>query len=200
MGLPLMLIAAATALVEERVRGSLDVLLATPLSTPSIVLAKWWGVFGQLPKLIVLPALVVGVLTWLSWDHGRWPSAAVFVLFIAVAAAAWTSIGLALSTWIPRPGRAVTAAVALYTLVSLGWPVMALTAFGGYQEPGPGLSVVSPFYGSFYLTFGIVHPAYVKYLFAWGLGWTIAHALVALCVLLATLPTFNRCLGRVRER
>jgi hypothetical protein len=40
-GLLLLSIPAATSLAEERQRGSLDVLLATPLSTRSIVLGKW---------------------------------------------------------------------------------------------------------------------------------------------------------------
>ena len=43
IGLPLVLISSATAVVEERARGSLDLLLATPLSTRQIVLAKWWA-------------------------------------------------------------------------------------------------------------------------------------------------------------
>ena len=42
-GLLLLSVSAATSLAEERQRGSLDVLLATPLSTRSIVLGKWWG-------------------------------------------------------------------------------------------------------------------------------------------------------------
>src|SRR5262249_24948934 len=41
-GLLLLSVAAATSLGEERQRGSLDVLLVTPLSTRSIVLGKWW--------------------------------------------------------------------------------------------------------------------------------------------------------------
>jgi ABC-type transport system involved in multi-copper enzyme maturation permease subunit len=195
MGLPLLLIAAATALVEERVRGSLDVLLATPLSTRSIVLAKWWSVLWHLPRLLALPAAVAAVL---AAGQGHWKSAALLIGFVVSAAAAWTSVGLALSTWIPRLGRAVSAAVGLYTLVSLGWPVMALTSYGRRQL-GAGLSEVSPFYGSFDLTVAIEHPGYVQHLRAWGLIWTIAHAAVAVLLLLATLATFNRCFGRVGE-
>src|SRR5262249_28570934 len=48
-GLLLLSVSAATSLAEERQRGSLDVLLATPLSTRSIVLGKWWGGFRGVP-------------------------------------------------------------------------------------------------------------------------------------------------------
>ena len=47
LGLLLLSVSAATSLAEERVRGSLDVLLCTPLSTRSILVGKWWGSFLQ---------------------------------------------------------------------------------------------------------------------------------------------------------
>ena len=56
-GLLLLSVSAATSLAEERQRGSLDVLLATPLSTRSIVWGKWWGAFRGVPPLLVLPVL-----------------------------------------------------------------------------------------------------------------------------------------------
>ncbi len=57
--LPLLLIVSVTtALVEERVRGSLDVLLTTPLSSRSLVLAKWWSVYRRVPWLLFLPMMV----------------------------------------------------------------------------------------------------------------------------------------------
>ena len=62
-GLLLVSITAPTALAEERARGSLDVLMTTPLSTDRIVLAKWWGAYRVVPALALLPAigaLVVG--------------------------------------------------------------------------------------------------------------------------------------------
>ena len=59
IGLLLLSVSAATSLAEERVRGSLDVLMTTPLSTRQIVLGKWLGTFRLVPLLAVLPALVV---------------------------------------------------------------------------------------------------------------------------------------------
>jgi ABC-type transport system involved in multi-copper enzyme maturation permease subunit len=121
-------VASVTALVEERARGSLDVLLATPLSTRSIVLAKWWGAFRELPRLLALP---VGVAAMIAWRNDRWQLLGMLFLFIISAAAFWTSVGLALSTWVSRLGRAISSAVILYVLIALGWPMLTRTLFWG---------------------------------------------------------------------
>lgn len=194
-GLPLMLIAATTSMVEERVRGSLDVLLATPLSTTSIVLAKWWSVFARLPRLLLLP---VWVAVMLSLTRGDWPLAVLFVAYVVAAAAAWTSVGLALSTWIPRLGRAVSTAVGIYIFVSIGWPALAFTLFQNrsFGTVGNALAMISPFYGSFDLTISI---EIIDHIYFWGLTWTTAQAMVAVVMLLATLATFDRSFGRVRD-
>ena len=57
VGLLLLSVSAATSLAEERVRGSLDVLLSTPLSTRSILIGKWWGAFRLVPHVLVWPAI-----------------------------------------------------------------------------------------------------------------------------------------------
>ena len=61
LGLLLLSATAPTVLAEERVRGSLDVLMATPLATRAIVLAKWWGTFRKVLLLLPLPVFAVGV-------------------------------------------------------------------------------------------------------------------------------------------
>src|SRR5262249_47502307 len=53
----LLSLAAPTVLAAGGVRGGLDVLLTTPLSTDRIVLAKWWGAFRVVPALALLPAI-----------------------------------------------------------------------------------------------------------------------------------------------
>jgi hypothetical protein len=70
IGLLLLSVTAATTLAEERVRGSLDVLLATPLPTRSIVWGKWWGTFRSVPALAVLPGLIAG--SYALFHHGHW--------------------------------------------------------------------------------------------------------------------------------
>ena len=59
IGMLLLSVTAATSLSEERARGSLDVLMTTPLSTREIVLGKWSGTFRRVPSMAILPVIVV---------------------------------------------------------------------------------------------------------------------------------------------
>ena len=164
-----MLIATTTGPAEERARGSLDVLLATPLSSRRIVLSTWWSVFRQWPLLLPLTVLVAAVL---AGTRGTGRSSA------CSSCSCWPPGEPAVSAWhldLDRGmSRAVTAAVILYTLVGLGWPMMALTLFNP-NGPGTGLSAVSPFYGLFDLTITIESPHDSRGFFAWAVGWTIVY-------------------------
>jgi ABC-type transport system involved in multi-copper enzyme maturation permease subunit len=195
MSLPLLIVAATTALVEERVRGSLDVLLTTPISSRSIVLTKWWSVYRRVPLLLALPALMAAVLAWMS---GEWLTAALLVLFILSSAAFWTSIGLAISAWVPRLGRAVSLAAVLYAMIALGWPIMASTVFANNAPGAVGLALISPFHATFDLTYGIASPHYIRENFFWYPVWIGVQAVLALVLLIITLATFDRCIGRIR--
>ncbi len=62
LGLLFLSVNAATSLAEERVRGSLDMLLTTPLSTRTILVGKWLGTFGQTARVLVWPAIMAGLL------------------------------------------------------------------------------------------------------------------------------------------
>src|SRR5208282_2286783 len=103
---------APMSMSEERQRGSLDVLAATPLSTRTIVLGKWWGTFRMVPLLAIGPGLVVLALATahtpppgpgtvinreLSLAY-RLFAAALVVATILAHGALLTSIGLALAT------------------------------------------------------------------------------------------------------
>ena len=93
-GLLLLSVSAATSLAEERQRGSLDVLMATPLSTRSIVWGKWWGAFRGVPPLLVLPVVLTAAL---SSHTGRFWGVALMAALILAYGAAITSLG-------PGPG------------------------------------------------------------------------------------------------
>ncbi len=67
IGLLLLSVTTAAGLYEERAHGSLDVLLATPLPTASIVRGKWRWAFLRVPLLALLPT----VMTLLLTDVGR---------------------------------------------------------------------------------------------------------------------------------
>jgi ABC-type transport system involved in multi-copper enzyme maturation permease subunit len=194
VGLLLLSVTAATALAEERVRGSLDVLMATPLSTRQIVLGKWLGTFRLVPPLAILPGLVI--LGGAGADDWRWPGAALMVLFVLASGAAITSLGLALATWISRLGRAVGVTVTLYVLVAVGWLFLAMMipASGPMEE---GLMMGSPFFWAGEMSFEWCDRRASPKLVGWAIVWTLAYASAGALVLVATLATFNRCLGRV---
>ena len=105
LGLLLLSVGAATSLAEERARGSLDVLLSTPMSTRSILAASGgapsagssasrsgrpWTTFVPRPRRAATGSLYV-VLLGLVLAYG----------------AAITSLGLAVATWVSRLGRAI---------------------------------------------------------------------------------------------
>jgi ABC-type transport system involved in multi-copper enzyme maturation permease subunit len=200
-GLLLLSVSAATALGEERVRGSLDVLLSTPMPTSAIVWGKWWGTYRLVPLLAVLPALLVGAMA-MSGAPGRWLGVPLIIALILAQGAAVTSLGLALATWVSRIGRAVVLSVSAYVLVTVGWIFFLLVAVPRSHELQEGLMAASPFFGAGDLTFLAGESSVRNWssFVGWVSFWTIAYLVAAGALLAATLVTFNRCLGRLPER
>ncbi|WP_422926889.1 ABC transporter permease subunit [Singulisphaera sp. PoT] len=150
LGFLLVAVGSPTALAEERVRGSLDILLSTPLSTRSILLGKWRGAYRIVPWLTVFPmasAIAMVCLTPTSSQPAKpLPAGMMAVgddlmlvdrgLYLLVAlsqtlsmGAVITSLGLALATWTSRVGRAIAANVAIYLVFAVLWPLgMAILA------------------------------------------------------------------------
>ncbi len=218
IGLLLLSVSAATALGEERDRGSLDIIMATPLPTSMIYRGKWWGTFAMVPRLLILPTWIAVGLAMVS-GHGI--AAILLVGLILAYASAIVSLGLALATWIPRLGRVVTAIVIAYALVSAGWPILIATLAPApylYGIPdsylGRGLSMASPYAGASMLTKAACHiycisgetPNYgygsisgdaeVWEVYAWAVGWIVAYGALAATLALATRLSFDRCMGR----
>src|SRR5262249_39003197 len=116
-----LLVLSATApmsLSEERQRGSLDVLMATPLSTRSIVLAKWLSGFRVVAWLAAGPALLglaLALSPTLRGRHGfdeppmdlsdRLSACGLLAATLLVHGAAMTSVGLCVATWVRRQGK-----------------------------------------------------------------------------------------------
>ena len=134
---------APTALAEERVRGSLDALLATPMSTRSILAGKWWGMYRTVLVLALVPlyagcfiaATVPDIPVWAPYyriPHPLLPLkywdrliAPIFCLADFLASGALiVSWGLLLATWVRRLGRAVALSVIAYFLFGIGWPFL----------------------------------------------------------------------------
>jgi ABC-type transport system involved in multi-copper enzyme maturation permease subunit len=145
-GLLMVSATAPTSLAEERARGSLDVLLATPMSSRSIVLGKWWGVYQSVLVLMWLPIFGVGLLAltapdvavfptargapWVplnAWDRVAGPVLCLLDVLVSVAVVA--SIGIVAATKIERQSRAVTLSVATFFLVTIGWALVVDLSF-----------------------------------------------------------------------
>jgi len=139
IGLLLLTISATTSLGEERDRGSLDVIMTTPLSSASIIKGKWLGTFAMVPRLAILPLWINSGLALIS---GEWPAPFVLLGLILAYSAVIASLGLALATWIPRVGRAI--ATALFVLVFLN----ALLIYGHrYISDYFGMTASMRYYG-----------------------------------------------------
>ena len=201
VGLLLLSVNAATSLAEERQRGSLDILMSTPMSTRSIVLGKWFGAFRAVPPLLILPAILS---LFLATRTERFGGVILLLALILAYGAAITSLGVGLAAWVPRLGRAVGLCVGLFVGMTIGWIVLsAVLLSGGPQGEGSiGLMAGSPLMGVGLITalLGESGPReeYGPAL-AWVKFWTIAYAGVAIGLLLLTIATFDGCLGRIRE-
>jgi ABC-type transport system involved in multi-copper enzyme maturation permease subunit len=139
---------APTVLAEERVRGSLDVLLATPLSTRTIVVGKWWGAYRRVFLLALLP-LYVAILSAATMPGSpNFPPGVVLAQPVApltlmdrilsasfcaadflVSGAMIVSLGVALATWVRRLGRAVAVSVIAFVLMGIGLIVLLELAY-----------------------------------------------------------------------
>jgi ABC-type transport system involved in multi-copper enzyme maturation permease subunit len=193
IGLLLLSVGAATALAEERVRGNLDILLVTPLSTRSIVWGKWWGVFRAVPLLAICPGVVAAALVRAS---GHWELAALMVgLYIAYGAAV-TSLGLALSTWMHRIDLAVALNVAVLGGVTIGWLFGAMLIFPGLSAPG--FAAASPIIGIAFAPLAVT-PWEREMVLTWWSIWIAVFCAIAALLGWATARTFDRHLGRITD-
>jgi ABC-type transport system involved in multi-copper enzyme maturation permease subunit len=196
VGMLFVSVGAVTGLAEERTRRSLDVLLTTPLPTASIVRGKWWGAYRAVPFLAVLPAVVT--LTQPGRDNVLFSAALTAVIVLAYGALL-VSLGVALATWVARPGRAITLAVVAHVMITVGWMVAVLNLM-----PGPDveiwLGLGSPFVSVFIVTEGrLFSDLGLRGGPLAELFWLAAYGTAAAVLASATVRSFDRCLGRVTQ-
>ena len=198
IGLLLLSVSAATSLAEERAMGSLDVLLATPLPTSSIIWGKWWGTYRTVPLLAILPGMVAVAMTH---STGRWFGPPLVVGIILAYGAAVTSLGLAIATWVGRLSMALALCVGAVVGVTIGAIPVAIILFRGANDLAPCAAMASPFFGVGFLSAVIGQPGTDAYKSAVGsaMFWSVFYATVAGGLLTATLLSFDRCLGRVPD-
>jgi hypothetical protein len=178
-------------------RGGLDVLMVTPLSTPEIVLGKWLGGFRHVPFLIILPCLITGTI---SWREGTWDCPVLIAGYLLIFGALFTSTGLLIATVSARLSRSVTLAAVFYALMTAFWPLLVIF-FTRHDPNSEGLLMGSPGLGAILLSVAPVEMRrsggldYVGF----SLVWTGVLGLVALLELAFTLLSFNYFLGRVSQ-
>jgi ABC-type transport system involved in multi-copper enzyme maturation permease subunit len=212
LGLLMLSVVAPLSLSEERQRGSLDVLLATPLSTGAIVLGKWWGTFRLVPMLAIGPGLMAFALATATrtgplpaWAGPRQEvssgylicGAASVVVTVLVHGAAITSIGLALATWMRRQVRAIAASICVFVSVAVVWPFLASSTVGNSQ----GLASLSPIVAAG----GMAGELSVRMErlpdILWWIGfWDVGVIAFAIALLWLTWRTFDLGLGRIPQR
>ncbi len=192
VGLLILSVMAATALGEERTRGSLDVLLSTPFSARQLVLGKWLATFRR----VALPAILPGLVVWMRFPHGGFesvPAVAFMMAYVFCAGAAVTSLGLAIGTWFSQLGRAVAVSVGIYLFVTLSPCYLAPMLWARND----GSALLSPLVWAGTMTVDLATPSRVVTPIDWAIFWMLMWALVAVGLLSTTLASFDRRLGRV---
>ena len=208
IGLLLLSVDAATSLMDERVRGSLDILLSTPLSTRSILAAKWAGTFRRIPQLLFAPVLTT---FFLACESGRWVAYGNFLGLLLAYSALIVSLGLGLATWQCRLERAIALCVAAYVALSIGWPFLILPLTAGVRPHDhlmTPLLMATPLFGTMFATAvvaadsqnirGLFPDSPADVWFSCYL-WMAIDGAAATWLYAVTRATFDRCLGRMPE-
>jgi ABC-type transport system involved in multi-copper enzyme maturation permease subunit len=207
---------APTSMAEERQRGSLDLLAATTLSTPTIVLGKWLGMLRQVALLAIGPGVLgLGLafsikapqtfpLGTPGWYYAELSDGAVLFgacLLIATILAHGTliaSLGLALGVWIARQSRAIALCVGLAVIVGAGWPI--LVGAMRLDPQGRGLACLSPVVAVFWLMGVVAEGRNLSGVLWWITFWDIECLALSLGLLWLTVRTFDGRFDRVPDR
>jgi hypothetical protein len=194
VGMLLISIGAVTALAEERVRGSFDTILTTPLSTLAIVWGKWWGSYRGVFPLVILPTVLAAVL---GLHDNAWDCSLLLAGLMLAHGAFLTSLGLAIAVGVARFGRAVTIVVVLYVVQTFGFIVLLAIIEASRKEDGllwlsygsPGLSAM------IFSILTIDKPREFNYVL-WAYIWIAMLWAAAAFIFLMTVLRFNSFMGR----
>jgi ABC-type transport system involved in multi-copper enzyme maturation permease subunit len=197
VGLLLMSLVTPASLAEERARGSLELLLSTPLSARDVVLGKWLAHYRAVPWIALLPGVVAAAHAVFG---GRWSGVLLMVATVLAQGAAVTSLGIALAIWVPRFDRALTISAAVAVFLTIAWIPLMLLLFQDHKALGMGLASASPLFGVTTLTSAIVvdSPESWAVHTGWAMFWILASCAASVALLGAALGSFDACLGRIR--
>jgi ABC-type transport system involved in multi-copper enzyme maturation permease subunit len=195
VGLLLLSLTTPAALAEDRDRGSLAVLLSTPLSTRGLVLSKWCAYYRVVPAMAILPAVVALAH---AAPRERWIGVPLTAAVVLSYGAAVTSLGIALATWVPRVDRALVLSAAASVLVTVAWIPLAFLLFQD-RKHGLAMATASPLLGVGVLTAEMADasPAEWRERVHWAIVWIVAYSGLAVSLLVAAIASFDRCVGRI---
>ncbi len=192
IGMLLLSVIASTSLAEERVRGGLDILMTTPLSTAEIVIGKWLGTFRLAGWLAIFPVLLV-----VCGDPSNeiyLPAVGLTVAFEFIGAGLIAALGLLMATWCQRPGRAVALTVTIYLLVTVGLAPIIMSLIR--VTTSELFLMCSPFFYGGIMAGAVSRGDGPPSPIGWAVFWSLTYLIVTALLLGLTLLTFNRCLGR----
>jgi ABC-type transport system involved in multi-copper enzyme maturation permease subunit len=199
VGLLLMSLVTPASLAEERARGSLEVMLSTPLSARDLILGKWLAHYRIVPWIALLPGVVAAAHAVFG---GRWLGVPLVVALVLAQGAAVTSLGIALAVWVPRYDRALTLSAAIAVFLTIAWIPLMFLLFQDHKALAMGLASGSPLHGITLLTSAIVvdSPESWAVHTSWAMFWILASCAASGALLGAALASFDACLGRIRSR
>ncbi len=199
VGLLLLSLVTPASLAEDRASGSLELLLATPLSRASIVLGKWLAHYRLVPWLTVLPGVVAAAH---AMPSGRWEGVPLVVATILAQGAAITSLGIGLAIWVPRLDRALTLSAALAVFFTIVWIPLMFLLCRDDRTLGMHLAAASPLFGVGVCTreMAIAPPTEWTQHVGWAVFWIVAAAVASVALLGAALASFGACMRRGESR
>jgi ABC-type transport system involved in multi-copper enzyme maturation permease subunit len=205
VGFGLLLVSAAsvTLLSDERLDPQkLDLLLVSPLSTQAIIESKWWAAFRLLPLLVLMP-VAMGAVRAHNADGGWWGLLLIAGL-VFVQGAFITTVGLALSVWIPSQRKAMVTSILVYLAIALPGALALSVSLHEMTPALAGMAAGSPLWAAGYpireyIDVWFFHQR-TQSCINWSVVWIIVYALASIVVLVAVLATSDRCLGRAEDR
>jgi ABC-type transport system involved in multi-copper enzyme maturation permease subunit len=198
VGLLLLAATVPAALAEDRARGSLEVLLSTPISTKQIVLSKWAAYYRMVPAIALLPTIVAMAH---ASAQNRWIGVVLVAALVLAQGTAVTSLGIALATWVRRVDRALILSAIVMVIVIVAWVPLWLVIFQA-NSVGLGMASASPLLGIGIITSSMAqaNPAEWSLRVNWAVAWILIYGALGLGLLWAALNSFDRCVGRTGGR
>ncbi len=212
-GLLLVSVFAVSSLADERARGSLDVLMTTPVASRSILSAKWRSTFALVPRLLILPAATAFVLLLVSpsWrpssastplDGSLIVSACLLLLHPLACGAMLTSMGLFFATWLSKFGRAVGTAIGCYVMLAIGW-IFFVTMVSNKNESSVFALQASPVAAQAFMSVSLFEHGRGDQVLAGQLGAALAiviYLVAATVFYRLTVRIFDRRMGRIPDQ